>query len=26
MKNGGTYEGEWLKGMRHGYGTYIWED
>lgn len=26
MKNGGSYEGEWYKGMRHGYGKHIWSD
>jgi len=24
MKNGGTYEGEWLNGMRHGEGTHVY--
>jgi len=26
MRNGGTYEGEWLKGKRDGKGKYIWPD
>lgn len=26
MRNGGTYEGEWLKGKRAGSGKYMWPD
>ena len=26
LKNGATYEGQWLNGMRDGYGTQLWPD
>lgn len=26
LENGITYEGAWLNGMRHGYGTQVWID
>lgn len=26
MKNGGTYEGEWFKAKRDGFGKYVWPD
>ena len=26
MKNGGTYEGEWKNGLRHGFGKHVWQD
>lgn len=26
LKNGATYTGQWLDGMRDGYGTQLWPD
>ena len=26
LKNGATYTGQWLEGMRDGYGTQLWPD
>ncbi len=25
MKNMGHYEGEWLNGLRHGFGVYVYK-
>lgn len=26
LRNGGEYDGRWVRGRMHGYGVYIWPD